>query len=183
VDQQRRFITGEFSDWLRSIPARYIVGIAGNHDFIFQQEPEINQHVPWIYLEDSRIELEGIQIYGMPWTLPFYDWAFMKPESEMRDVCQKIPAGLDILLTHGPAYQHLDKTLSGTFTGSFSLLEAVKQKKPDSHVFGHIHEGRGYMQDLNTDYYNVAYVENVMQPSPHYVPKWGPVEIPLHEKQ
>jgi len=173
LEQERRFMLGDFSDWLRQVPARYKVGIAGNHDFILQEDPSINEHIPWIYLQDSMVELEGVKIYGTPWTLPFFDWAFMESDYKLHKRFSKIPKGLDILLTHGPAYRHLDKTQDGRHAGSFSLLEKVRDVKPDSHVFGHIHEARGILDGENTRSYNVSHVTE------RYEPKHNPVNISL----
>jgi Icc-related predicted phosphoesterase len=173
LDQERRFILGDFKDWLKAQKARYIVGIAGNHDFIFQEDPNISKELPWIYLQDSGVELEGIKIYGTPWTPKFFSWAFMGHEHKLRDKFKTIPKGLDILLSHGPAYRHLDKTQDGTHAGAFALWEKVNEVKPDSHVFGHIHEARGILDSENTRFYNVTHV------TLHYEPKHGPVNIPL----
>ena len=40
LDFQRRWLEGPFSDWLRGLDAGEIVGIAGNHDFVAQADPE-----------------------------------------------------------------------------------------------------------------------------------------------
>lgn len=173
IDQQRRFMLGDFNDWLKHIPAKYKVGIAGNYDFIFQEDPGVNEHLAWIYLQDNLINLEGITIFGSPWTNPFRDWAFMKSDYELREVYTRIPKGLDILLTHGPAYRHLDKTAFRTHVGSMSLLERIQDVKPDSHVFGHIHEARGIMENENTRFFNVSYVDLLNDP------KYTVVNIPL----
>ena len=159
LEQQRKFIHEKFTPWLRKIPARHIVGIAGNHDFIFQQSPEIAEELPWIYLEDSEAEVETVRIYGSPWTPLFYDWAFMADEENLRMKFERIPEGLDVLLTHGPAYRHLDKTEEGVRAGSFALLERINLVKPDSHVFGHIHEASGVEDGEFTRFHNVSHVD------------------------
>lgn len=173
IDQQRRYMLGDFSDYLKSIPARYIVGIAGNHDFIFQEDMKLAMDLPWIYLQDASIDIEGVKIYGSPWTCKFGDWAFMKSDYALERIFEPIPEGLDILLTHGPAYRHLDKTIDNSNAGSFFLWDKIKKVKPDSHVFGHIHEGRGVMDEDGIRFYNVSHVNVRMEP------KFTPVHIPL----
>jgi Icc-related predicted phosphoesterase len=173
IEQERRFMKGEFTDWLKGIKARYIVGIAGNHDFILQHDQELAKSLPWIYLQDEVLNLEGVGIYGTPWTPMFWDWAFMKREPELKQVFNGIPYNLDILLSHGPGYRHLDRTNEGVHAGSFELWNKVKAVKPDSHVFGHIHEARGVMEEAPTRFYNVSHVNL------QYAPKHGPVHIPL----
>lgn len=175
-DQQRRFLLGEFSDWLRKVPTRHIVGIAGNHDLLLQEDPSINEHIPWIYLQDQLIDIEGVKIYGTPWTPTFFDWAFMDSEQGLEKKFASIPKGLDILLSHGPAYRHLDKTINGTHAGSHALWCQVKLKKPNSHVFGHIHEERGILDEDEIRYYNVTHVNL------RYEPRHDAVHIPLRAK-
>lgn len=50
---------------------------------------------------------------------------------------------VDIMMTHGPPYQRLDKTWSGEAVGCPHLLRAVERSRPLLHCFGHIHEGWG----------------------------------------
>src|SRR5271157_5616956 len=62
-----------FLDWYSLQPAKHLVFIAGNHDITFESAPNFKQKMidayPSIhYLEDSDITLEGIKIYGSPFT-------------------------------------------------------------------------------------------------------------------
>jgi Icc-related predicted phosphoesterase len=168
----KEFFKGEFSDWLKQVPAKYIVGIAGNHDYTLLDR-EFAKSLPWIYLQDELLDLEGVRIWGTPWTPVFGDWAFMEPENRLAHRFGKIPDKLDILLTHGPAHSVLDKTVGGTRAGSKMLYSIIKQVNPDSVVCGHIHEAHGIEQIADTRFYNVAHVTEYMQP------KYDPVNIPL----
>jgi len=172
-DMQLRFMNGEFRDWLHNIEARYIVGIAGNHDFVLEEWPDLLHNLPWKYLKDETIDIEGVKIHGSPWTPEYGNWAFMKPDYRLIDYWNKIPEGLDILLTHGPAYRYGDETMTGEHAGSRYLTAAIKMKQPNSHVFGHIHEAHGIEDDGTTRYFNVAHVNF------RYEPVNGPVNIPL----
>jgi Icc-related predicted phosphoesterase len=175
VGPQKKFLTGKFTKFLETVPARYIVAVAGNHDFALQNT-EFAKSLPWIYLQDEQVEIEGIKIYGTPWTPPFYDWAFMAPEAELKDKFYYIPEGLDILLSHGPAYRHLDRAMDGYYCGSLALQAQINQVKPDSVVCGHIHEAHGIMQEGDTRYYNVAYMNH------KYIPTHEAVSISLKAK-
>src|SRR5437588_8687914 len=57
---------------------RYIICIAGNHEFLFEKEPNVARALMTncIYLEDSEVTIDGLRIYGSPWQPRFYDWAF-----------------------------------------------------------------------------------------------------------
>lgn len=175
LDLQLRFMLGPFKDWLNSVEARHVVAIAGNHDFVLQSDHKrlLKAELPWIYLEDESVDIEGVKIYGTPWTKTFGDWAFMRDEGPLRQIFSNIPKDLNILLSHGPAKEILDKNQEGESCGSYQLAYRINEVKPDSVVCGHIHEGRGIKQQGDIRYYNVTHV------SRDYEPIYGPMHIPL----
>ncbi|VTU01863.1 metallophosphoesterase : 239AB OS=Microscilla marina ATCC 23134 GN=M23134_04270 PE=4 SV=1: Metallophos [Gemmataceae bacterium] len=135
-----------FNRWLGSLPHRHKVVICGNHDFCFQERPaEARARVTnAIYLEDSGCEIEGVTFYGSPWQPYFGGWAFNLPRGEeLARVWAKIPAGVDVLITHGPPAGILDRNRTGELCGCRDLFERVFEVKPRLHVFGHIHESSG----------------------------------------
>ena len=137
---------------------KHIVGCAGNHDFIFQKRPDLVPALPWTYLEDKWVEINGLKIWGSPWQLPFYDWAFNLPEEELEKKWAYIPKDIDILLTHSPPFGYGDK-VGKENTGSKSLLAKVEKVKPKLHVFGHIHVGHGITRNEHTIFANAALVD------------------------
>ncbi len=177
IDQERRFMLGPFNDWLRELRetkrVRHIVGIAGNHDFILQEDRALAEGLLWHYLQDSEIEIEGVRIYGTPWTKEFFNWAFMLPDYELREKFSTIPSGLDILLSHGPAFMRLDENIQHIHCGSAALYDKIMLTKPDSVVCGHIHEAHGIMDADGLRYYNVSYLDA------QYAPKYNCINIPL----
>lgn len=52
-------------------------------------------------------------------------------------------ANVDIMVTHGPPWKHLDRTTSGVMAGCPNLLRALDRVRPRLHCFGHIHEAWG----------------------------------------
>src|SRR5436190_1982375 len=73
---QASWLGQEFRHWLKQVPARKVIGVAGNHDFIFQRLPEaVPPDLPWTYLQDEGTEWEGLRVYGTPWQPVFFDWA------------------------------------------------------------------------------------------------------------
>src|SRR5262245_55965705 len=109
LDFQARWLGGEFRAWLERVPAREVVGVAGNHDFIFQRMPQaVPPDLPWTYLQDELTEWEGLRIYGSPWQPWFYDWAFNLYEPDLKPKWDLIPAGTDILVLHGPPWGYGD---------------------------------------------------------------------------
>jgi predicted phosphodiesterase len=133
-----------FEMWLRWAPARTVVGIAGNHDIPAQHNPALFRELPWIYLENDAASVEGLKVWGSPWTPRFFDWAFMADDGDLADHWVEIPDDVELLITHGPPFGYLDSTVEGVHAGSRTLLDRVLQlKQLKLHVFGHIHEAYG----------------------------------------
>lgn len=160
-----------FFNWYKSIPGyEHKVFIAGNHDWGFQDNAEkiqgLLEKYPEIdYLEDNMYVLgddysTAIKIWGSPWQPEFYNWAFNLPRQgeELAEKWAQIPVGIDILVTHGPAWGFND-TVEGNRSiplGCELLAERIKEVKPKIHVCGHIHTGYGYKFDGTTHYFNAA---------------------------
>jgi predicted phosphohydrolase len=148
-----------FDRWLGTLPHPQKVVICGNHDFCFQEKPaEARSRITnAIYLEDSGCEIDGLTIYGSPWQPWFGGWAFNLPRGEaLAAVWAKIPKPLDILITHGPPAGILDRTRAGDLAGCRDLLDRVLEVKPRLHVFGHIHEAAGRLDDGDTIFVNAS---------------------------
>lgn len=179
--------TRKFAQWLAEQPARHIVLVPGNHEVKFEKELPFSRS--WITDESSKInllveqsiEIDGIKIYGSPWTPYFYDWAFngarnineqlaYSKQAEliplMNDLWKKMPDDTDILVTHGPPYEILDKTLDGRFVGCVDLYNRIFEVKPDLVFFGHIHLNGGQEQHVNgVSFYNAAICDERYYPT------------------
>jgi Icc-related predicted phosphoesterase len=169
LEYQADWLGGEFRRWLARQPARKVVGVAGNHDFLFQQAPRrVPADLPWTYLQDALTEWEGLRIYGTPWQPWFFDWAFNLSEEELRSKWEMIPAGVDVLVLHGPPYGYGDGVpeRGGAVRrcGSPSLLRRIEEVRPKLAVFGHIHEGRGEWRLGPTVLANVSLVDGAYRP-------------------
>src|SRR5688572_13119678 len=141
---QTEFLNGPFREWLERVPARHVVGVAGNHDFLFVQEPDrVPTDLRWTYLQDRETVVDGMKVYGTPWQPWFCDWAFNLYEDQLAKKWDLIPGDVDVLVCHGPPHGYGDLTTRGVRTGSPSLLEKILRVRPRLVVFGHIHEGRG----------------------------------------
>jgi len=77
----------KFAPWLDDLRKRdiQVIGVAGNHDFIFYDDRQFGKSLPWIYLEDSGYNYQGINIWGSPWQPQFGDWAFNAKESRLAE--------------------------------------------------------------------------------------------------
>lgn len=134
-----------FDDWLGTLPHRHKLVIAGNHDFGFERDPDARR---WLrhatYLQDSGVTIDGVKFWGSPWQPRFFDWAFnLDRGAPIRARWALIPADTDVLITHGPPRDILDRAAHGENVGCDDLREAVLRIRPKLHVFGHIHESAG----------------------------------------
>ena len=143
--------------------------VAGNHDLMFEDDLKqakeiISEYPNATYLQDD-LEVIGddystaVKVYGSPWQPEFYNWAFNLPRMgwELQQKWDDIPVGVDILVTHGPAWGHLDTVVGQNMhLGCELLTNRINIVKPKIHVFGHIHTGYGYKFDNGTHYFNAA---------------------------
>lgn len=166
VKKQVEWLENSFVPWLKTISAKHIVVIAGNHDFIFETNIDL---VPksffenCIYLQDSGCEIEGLKIWGSPHTPIFHNWAFNLYEVDLKNKFNLIPDDTDIIIIHGPPYGILDKscdfhTDEEVHCGSISLLEKINKIKPKLFVCGHIHKEYGWQKLDNILFVNAAVV-------------------------
>ncbi|TCD62954.1 hypothetical protein EIP91_006185 [Steccherinum ochraceum] len=107
------------------------------------------QQAGLVYLEDQKCEFQaknaGRQwsVYGSPWSPWFHEWAFNYHRGDEAETRAAEIEKTDILLTHGPPFQILDRTLSGEQVGCEALMARLPSLRPRLHVFGHIHEDHG----------------------------------------
>lgn len=137
----------EAAAWLRSLPHRTKIVVAGNHDWAFVHEPAraraaLGEGI--VYLEDSGATIDGMRFWGSPWQPDFNDWAFNLPRgAPIAEKWALIPEGIDVLVTHGPPHGIGDRGPVAGRLGCADLLARVRRVRPKLHVFGHIHQDGG----------------------------------------
>lgn len=167
VPSQMNWLKDKFDLWLWELAERgiQVVGVAGNHDFIFEKRPDLVPELKWTYLQDNGTNCCGFNIWGSPYQPVFGWWAFNENEFELARIWDKIPSDTDILLLHGPPYGIGDLNAEGDHCGSPSLLVKIKKIRPRLVVAGHIHESRGiYGIDGNTTFINASYLDMNYRP-------------------
>lgn len=171
ISFQEYWLDSDFRYWLRDVPSRKTIYIAGNHDFIFENAPHrVPKNLRATYLQDSGTEFEGIKIWGTPWQPVFHWWAFNAEEVDLKKKWALIPDDTDILVVHGPPHGFHDlvprrinpknetEWPAGEHCGSPSLLERINEINPKLVVCGHIHRGRGVRTWGDTTIANVTVV-------------------------
>jgi hypothetical protein len=192
----------DFMNWFNKLPCQKVM-IAGNHDFFFdykekEKQPrhswerppqelvnELLAEFPDIhYLDDSGVNLFGLNIWGSPITPWFHDWAFNRQRYTSLDGetdpgtsdiitphWEMIPKDTDILLTHGPPYGYGDllstrnrKNDQCPRVGCKDITPFIEEIRPKIHAFGHIHEAYGVYRDEHTEYFNASCLNDYYEP-------------------
>lgn len=149
---ERLIAHNRFCDWVDEIAKRCtIIGIAGNHDWLFEKSYDHIRHPNWTYLRDSGTSWNGLNIWGSPWQPIFFDWAFNLEEHQLAKRWKLIPKNTDILILHGPPFGIADFSNYGkVHCGSPSLRNTIEEIQPRLVVCGHIHSGYGQYRLNNT---------------------------------
>lgn len=156
-----------FAEWMNAQKKyKHRIWIAGNHELSMEDAANKKEILSLfdddvIYLENEGVELEGIHFYGSPFTPEFFNWAFMKDDSDLAAEWKKIWDSVNVLITHGPPYSILDKNNRGDACGSQSLYEHVKLLPHlTHHIFGHLHHSHGYEEIDGMHFHNVCALDD-----------------------
>lgn len=144
----------DFISWYEDQNALYKIWIAGNHERGFEKKADwllerlANLKNNTYYLEDTGINIMGINIWGTPWQPEFCNWEFNLPRGgELKEKYDLIPPNTDILLSHGPPFG-IDDYIPWEFVRPFEkdnrvgcrdLYNRLKELELKFHIFGHIH--------------------------------------------
>jgi len=136
-----------FIDWFGGLPIKNKLFVAGNHDTSIERglvtKSDFNDcgiH----YLENETIEIEGLKIFGSPYTPQFGQWAFMKARHKLDRIWKgAIEDDTHIIVVHGPPKGILDSSYDRKNLiencGDKSLMNRVMEVNPKLMLFGHIH--------------------------------------------
>ena len=137
----------DFLRWFGSLPIKHKVFVAGNHDLCIERN--LVTKIDFmkngiVYLENDYAEVEGIKIWGSPFTPSFgQGWAFNKKRSALHDIWKEIPEDVDIVVVHGPPKGILDLAYHQLncieFCGDEALRKRMYLLNPKLCLFGHIH--------------------------------------------
>ncbi len=149
-------------DWFSRQDFKRILCIGGNHDF--QLEDRVGTRNPVLhhalYLQDEDVTIEGLHFYGAPWTPELATWAFYLPPDMMRAKWDLIPERTDILITHTPPLDVLDRNRHGRACGCPDLGWRLTDLHPRIHCFGHVHASGGVLEIGGTTYVNASMVDS-----------------------
>jgi Icc-related predicted phosphoesterase len=155
---RRPAMFADFNAWLGELPHRVKIVVPGNHEFLLEGDDQAAHRLSNATLLINRgVQACGLRIWGSPVTALSGGAFGLSSIQDRRRIYQKIPAGTDILITHGPPHGILDCEDPGSpHSGCPVLWERVMEVKPHLHVFGHIHGGYGTVKIGPTTFANVA---------------------------
>lgn len=163
-----RYEIEDFCEWFSKLNYSYKIFIAGNHDFLFENESEeaykIYNKYDIIYLQDNLYIIDDVKIWGSPWQPEFFNWAFNLPRQGLKlaEKWNNIPNDIDIIITHGPAFGHLDVVEGRKDNLGCELLASrIEKIKPKIHVGGHIHSGYGYKFYNDIHFFNSSVLDEM----------------------
>jgi len=147
----------KFIDWYEQISIPNKIFIPGNHDTSIERglvraSDFISRGIH--ILNHDWMDVNGIKIFGSPYTPTYGQWAFMKSRETINRVWEQIPEGMDIIAVHGPCKGILDLSRDRQnvleFCGDGALRKHVLNRvKPKYFLSGHIHN---FEEIINTGF-------------------------------
>ena len=147
----------KFIDWYEQISIPNKIFIPGNHDTSIERglvraSDFISRGIH--ILNHDWMDVNGIKIFGSPYTPTYGQWAFMKSSETINRVWEQIPEGMDIIAVHGPCKGILDLSRDRQnvleFCGDGALRKHVLNRvKPKYFLSGHIHN---FEEIINTGF-------------------------------
>lgn len=171
-----------FINWFEQQDYEHLIFIPGNHDwslernFAYWKDECLKRGIH--LLNDSGVIIKSmddpklnLKIWGSPVQPWFHSWAFNRARTEAEATSKHpwikshwdiIPEDTEILLTHGPPMKILDEVMNvmgesynpPQHVGCEELAKRIKETNIKLHLFGHIHEGRGFQYDGLVTYVN-----------------------------
>lgn len=177
IPQCESWLKKTFIPWCQDLPCKYVLVVAGNHDFFFERELYSDITHIFIgtkirYLENDSFEFGDITFYGTPYCHQFGLWAFMREDEYLSKIFETIPENVNVLLTHDAPYGTSDICLqntpwmSGEHIGCMPLRDAVLKKKPKIVLHGHLHSTNHnveLMGEADTEVYNVSVLDEAYE--------------------
>jgi len=174
-----RHMVRDFHKWLEKQPAKHIISVQGNHEVGVEKEFDLMKRValeecPRVhFIDEGRVEIDGIKFYGSAITPYFFNWAWNRYRGEdIKKHWDKIPLDTQILISHGPPAGILDAVYfsDGVTTrekvGCEDLMEKIKELKDlKLHCFGHIHCSAGERDFNGVKYINASICDEQYLPT------------------
>lgn len=150
----------EFLATFAKVPVLYVYG---NHDYCYDETPPGG----CICIDDDVYNYNGLRIMGLGGCMCYNYGPYQFTEKEMAKRAKKMrrkikkQGGIDILITHAPAYQFHDSE-DLPHTGFKVFLDILDEYQPKLFAHGHVHinYGRDFKRE---SFYNQTKVINAFE--------------------
>lgn len=130
----------EYLSFLATFAKVPILYVRGNHDDIYETKPPEG----CICIEDTIYTYQGIRILGLGGSIRYKQGKNQYTQAEMKGRVRKLwwklkkNNGIDILLTHAPAY-HINDGEDGPHEGFEAFVKILDTYHPKCFIHGHVH--------------------------------------------
>lgn len=130
----------EYLSFLATFSKVPILYVRGNHDDIYEEKPPEG----CICIEDTIYTYQGIRILGLGGSIRYKNGKNQYTQTEMKGRVHRLwwklkrSKGIDILLTHAPAY-HVNDGEDGPHEGFEAFTQLLDTYKPKCFIHGHVH--------------------------------------------
>ena len=137
-------LSPEYLEFLATFAMVPILYIHGNHDTKYEKKPPLG----CVCIDDDIYEYNGLKIMGLGGSMCYNNGTYQYTEQEMAKRYKKLRrkirknGGVDILITHSPAY-HLHDSSDLPHTGFKVFLDILDEQKPMLFAHGHVHINYG----------------------------------------
>lgn len=153
----------QYLSFLATFAKAPVLYIRGNHDYCYDETPPDG----CICIDDDVYNYRGLRIMGLGGCMSYNYGPLQYTQAEMKKRVRKLRrkvkknGGIDILLTHSPAYR-LNDSEDLPHTGFEAFLEVMDVYKPKLFVHGHVHinYGRDFKRE---SYYHDTRVINAYE--------------------
>lgn len=187
-----------FLDWFKDQPAKYKILVPGNHEVTLDEDhPYYSQKIKSslvnfctqhniYYLENTGIFLEGLNIYGTPWTPAYHHYGFGGERDQwlegdkyrgtkiLSSIYKQIPENTNILICHGPPKDIQDISIKGISCGSDEMLRRISSlPNLNCYINGHIHHSAGMKIIKDVLFVNASVLDDMylLNPERRFLPK------------
>ena len=150
----------KIDEWFGRQNFELILCTGGNHDIGLERRAGSSTR-PFrnaVYLQDRAYVHGNVKFYGAPWTPKLAGHAFFKNGPGLREAWSRIQQDTDVLITHTPPANMLDRSSRGLKLGCTFLSEVLPGISPRIHCFGHVHASAGSREIDGTLYVNASSV-------------------------
>lgn len=130
----------EYLSFLATFAKIPILYVRGNHDDIYETHPPEG----CICIEDMIYSYQGIRILGLGGSIRYKQGKNQYTQAEMKSRVRKLrrqmkkSKGIDILLTHAPAY-HVNDGEDRPHEGFEAFTQLLDTCRPKCFIHGHVH--------------------------------------------